>query len=162
MIATAAGAGSTGLGDGGPATSAQLNYPGGVAIDDAGKLFIGELGRVRRVTPDGTIATVAGGGSTGLGDDGPATSAQLQYAASVAVDSAGELFIQDQDRGNVRIRKVSPRGIIGTVASGGICCYGVITVDGAGNLFTADGNRVRKTLPNGSSTIVAGNGSFGF
>ncbi len=160
IIATVAGGGSTGLGDGGPATSAQLNYPGGLAVDGAGNLFIGELGRVRKVSPDGIITTVAGGGSTDLGDGGRAIAAQLHYAARVAVDSAGELFIQDQDGDDVRIRKVSPSGIISTVTSDGICC-GVIAVDRAGNLFTADGNRVRKTAPNGSSTIVAGNGAYG-
>ena len=92
------------LGDGGPATSAQL-APGDVAVDGAGNVYIAEGSRVRMVTPAGIISTVAGNGKEGFsGDGGPATSAQLNSAYSVAIDSAGNLLIGD--RGNRRIRKV--------------------------------------------------------
>jgi hypothetical protein len=80
-ISTIAGNGTGGFsGDGGPATSAQLNFPEGVAVDAGGDVFIADTGnqRVRKVTPGGTIGTVAGTGTAGFsGDGGPATSAQL-------------------------------------------------------------------------------------
>jgi hypothetical protein len=105
-ISTVAGNGSSGYGgDGGPATSAQLNGPWGVAFDSVGNLYIADSGnnRIRRVTTDGVISTVAGNGSPGYaGDGGPATSAQLT-PLDVAVDSVGNLYILD---GNNRIRKV--------------------------------------------------------
>src|SRR5438876_243216 len=101
-----AGSGKPGSsGDGGLAISAQLYAPTGVTVDGAGNLFIVDSGnlRIRKVTPAGTITTVAGNGSFGFsGDDGPATSAQLRYATGVAVDGAGNLFIADSV--NQRIR----------------------------------------------------------
>jgi trimeric autotransporter adhesin len=108
-----AGNGTPGFsGDNGPATSAQLNQPHGVALDSAGNLYIADTAnaRVRKVS-DGVITTVAGGGTSGLGDGGPATSASLNGPGGVAVDSAGNLYITDGDR----IRKVSG-GVITTVA----------------------------------------------
>src|SRR5207249_1055264 len=109
-ITTVAGNGTFGpSGDGGPATSAQLSYPAGVAVDGAGNLFIVDTGNqlIRKVTPAGTITTVAGDGTVGFsGNGGPATSAQFGYSGptDVAVDSAGNLFIADS--GNNRIREV--------------------------------------------------------
>src|SRR5438874_1596166 len=154
-------------GDGGPAINAQLTFPGGVAVDGAGNLFIADTYniRIRKVSADGIIRTVAGNGSFSCsysGDGGPATGAQL-CASAVAVDSAGNLFISVDNR----IRKVAADGIITTVAGGGSPGYsgdggpainaqlgnareGALTfgvaVDGEGNLFIADtsNNRVRK------------------
>ena len=107
IITTIAGNGSAGFsGDGGPATSAMLNLPGGTAIDSAGNLYIadGFNGRVREVS-GGTITTVAGNGGFGFsGDGGPATSAMLYLPQDVAVDSIGSVYIADYD--NQRIRKV--------------------------------------------------------
>src|SRR5439155_13488709 len=139
----------------------------GVAVDGAGNLFIVDTRnyRIRKVSPDGIITTMAGNGSASCsysGDGGPATSAQL-CASGVAVDSAGSLFISADNR----IRKVSPDGIITTVAGNGSTHYsgdggpainaqlaGVylgnfpfgIAVDRDGNLFIADtsNNRIRK------------------
>lgn len=108
-ISTVAGSGVTGTfaGDGGPATSAKLNQPNGVAVDAAGNIYIADTfnHRVRKVTPWGVITTIAGTGSPGFaGDNGPATSAQLNFPASVALDVAGNLYIADQ--GNHRIRRI--------------------------------------------------------
>ena len=92
IITTVAGNGTVGYsGDGGPATSAQLNVPFGVAVDASGNLYIADAynHRIRKVSATGIITTVAGNGSGGYsGDGGPATSAQLDGPQGVAVDGA--------------------------------------------------------------------------
>src|ERR1035441_10686285 len=111
-------AGSEGFsGDGGPATSAQLNFPTGLAADSAGSLFFADTfnNRIRKVSSSGIITTVAGSGARGFtGDGGPAAAAQLNYPQAVAVDATGTLFIADT--GNMVVRKVSASGILTTVA----------------------------------------------
>jgi PKD repeat protein len=108
-IPTVAGTGTPGFnGDNQPATSAHLNTPFGVAVDDSGNLFIADANnnRARKVTPGLTISTVAGNGTPGFsGDGGPATSAQLRDPLRAAFH-AGNLFISDSN--NHRIRKVAP------------------------------------------------------
>jgi trimeric autotransporter adhesin len=181
IISTIAGTGSKGFsGDDGPATSAQLNQPWGIAVDVAGNLFIADLvnHRVRKVTPGGVINTIAGMGIPGYSGDGaPATAAQLTYPTSVAIDTAGNLFIADS--GNHRIRKVAPGGVISTVAGNGIAGFSgdgdvatgaqlnrptSVTLDSAGNLYIADhdNNRIRKIASDGVIYTVAGIGSAGF
>jgi trimeric autotransporter adhesin len=172
VITTVAGSSSRGFsGDGGAATTAELNYPLGVAVDGRGNLFIVDTFnyRIRKVAANGIISTVAGGGTMpgASSDGGPATSAQLTTAWAVAADSAGNLFIVDFAYGYgpdlitlTRIRKVSPGGIITTV--GQMDAWGV-AVDGVGNLFVADAfGRVRKISPDGITSTVAGNRTFGF
>ena len=104
-------------GDGGAALSASLNQPTGVAVDATGNIFIADEGNnlIRKVTPSGIISTVAGGGFDG--DGGPATSAILNQPVSVAVDATGNIFIADNL--NSSIRKVTPSGIISTLAGNG-------------------------------------------
>jgi uncharacterized protein (TIGR03437 family) len=177
VITTVAGTGAPDFGgDGGQATSAQLNGPMGVAVDSAGDLYVADFGNNRiRWVSNGVITTVAGGGSS-LGDDGPATSAQLYYPAGVAVGPAGNLYVADI--GSNRIRKVS-NGVITTVAGSEPCCGYTgfsgdngpaisaqlfspqgVAVDAAGNLYIADtgNNRIRR-VSNGVITTVAGGGS---
>ncbi len=189
IITTVAGTGPTGFGaggfsgDGGPATSARLANPVGVAVDSGGHLFIGDTNnnRIRRVdAATGIITTVAGTGSFGFGGDGgPATNARLAFPRGVAVDNAGNLFIADQN--NQRIRRVdTATGIITTVAGTG--SFGTSgdggpatnarlanpvggAVDSGGHLFIADlsSNRIRRVdAATGIITTVAGTGSFGF
>ena len=102
VISTIAGTGSSGYsGDGGAATSAQLNYPLGVALDSSGNVYIADYSnhRIRMITViTGIISTIAGTGSQGyLGDGGAATSAQLNYPYGVALDSSGNVYIADQN-----------------------------------------------------------------
>ena len=171
VITTVAGNGMPGFsGDDGPATSAQLNYPYGVAVDASGNVYIADTfnDRIRKVS-GGVITTVAGNGTEGFGggDNGPATSAQLYYPSGVAVDAAGNLYIADTE--SSRIRKVA-NGVITTVAGGSAASPGDylsfpegVAVDSAGNLYIADteNNRIRK-VSNGVITTVAGNGTYGF
>lgn len=165
-------------GDGGPAISAQLNGPGGIAVDTSGNIYIADAGnnRVRKVTTDGNIATVAGNGTAGYsGDNTPATGSSLNNPVAVALDSAGNLYIADSY--NQRIRKVSG-GTITTVAGNGTCCYSGenvpatqaqlhqpdgIAVDTSGNIYIADlgNNRIRKVSPAGMIVTVVGNGTDG-
>jgi sugar lactone lactonase YvrE len=109
-VLTVAGAGTAGFsGDGGPAVKAQLNGPTGVAVDAVGALLIADTAnnRVRRVSPDGIITTVAGSGAKGFsGDGGTAVMAQLSEPTGVAIGPDGALYIADS--GNDRIRKVGP------------------------------------------------------
>ncbi|RKG82245.1 hypothetical protein D7W79_03040 [Corallococcus exercitus] len=122
VISTVAGNGVKGAaGDGGRALVASLDSPEAVAVGPEGTLYIADTGshRVRRVTPDGLISTVAG---TGLaadgGDGGPATLANLNAPAGVAVGPDGSVYLADTD--NHRIRRVTPDGLISTVAGTGV------------------------------------------
>jgi sugar lactone lactonase YvrE len=109
-ITTIAGRGTVGFsGDGGPATSAQLNRPQAVAVDRQGNVYIADYEnyRVRKVSPGGTITTFAGTGIPGFsGNGGPATSAQFRLPIGVAVDGRGNVYIADYV--DARVRKVRP------------------------------------------------------
>ena len=174
IITAVVGNGTNGFsGDGGPAASAELNFPQGMAVDAAGNLFIADThnNRIRKVSPGGAISTVAGSAKFGFsGDGGPATSAELNGPTGVAVDSSGNLFIADT--ANNRIRKVSAGGIITTTAGNGTFGFSGdggpassaevggpsgVALDAAGNLFFADtlNNRIRKISATGSTNLPA-------
>lgn len=114
IISTFAGGGSDNT-DNIPATNAKMWDPRNVYGDKAGNIYIGERARLRKITPSGIITTIAGTGTMGLtGDGGPATSAQIVNPHTMLFDQAGNLFFAD--RGNNRIRKINPSGIITTYA----------------------------------------------
>lgn len=120
-VTTVAGTGERGYsGDGGPGDQAELYWPTALALDDAGNLYIAEKlnGVIRRLAPDGTITTIAGTGTLGFsGDGGPATEAELNWPSGIAIGSDGTLYVSDA--ANFRVRRISPDGIIETIAGTG-------------------------------------------
>ncbi len=120
IISVVAGGGSSpgsdGLGDGGPASEAQLSNPQDVAVDANGNLFIADTGNnVVREVSSGTITAIAGDGSPGYqGDNGPAVNARLNSPGAVVLDAAGDLYIADTS--NNMIRRVDGTGIISKIA----------------------------------------------
>jgi uncharacterized protein (TIGR03437 family) len=178
IITTVAGGTISGFaGDGGPATQARLSSAGPMVFDPQGNLYFCDSGnhRVRKIAPDGTITTIAGDGFSDpttfqgrfAGDGGPATAASLNRPNGLARDTAGNLYVADSS--NYRIRKISPAGIITTIAGdgfkdedgegrlagdGGLATKASfynpthIALDAAGNLYIADlsNSRVRKML----------------
>jgi uncharacterized protein (TIGR03437 family) len=173
-------AGSSFMGDGGPATSAQIGSIQGVAVDAKGNLYLSDTdhNRVRKVDTAGIITTIAGNGTAGFsGDGGPASGAQLNLPYGLAADAAGDLYIADF--GNNRVRRVGPDGTIETIAGTGVEGYsgdGVqasgaqlymprnVALDAAGNLYISEfeGHRVRKVTPAGAISTVAGTGIAGY
>ncbi len=181
IISTIAGNGTAGYsGDGGPAASAELNSPSGVAVDFSGNIYIADYknNRIRRVDASGVISTVAGKGTAGYsGDGGPASSAELSTPSGVAVDTSGNIYIADSS--NNCIRKVDASGVISTVAGKGTGGYSGdggpassaelsspfgVAVDASGNIYIADdkNNRIRKVDASGVISTVAGNGTGGY
>ncbi len=177
-IGTVAGAGASD--EDGPALEARLQAPAGVAVDRHGNLYIADEANhvVRRVDLAGRISTVAGKGEPGSsGDDGPAVAASLNSPAGVAVGPSGDLFIAD--RGNHKIRRVSPSGAISTFAGTGLpgssgdggpavqarlSSPRSVAVDALANVIIADtgSHAVRRVTSDGWISRLAGSGEQGF
>ena len=145
IITTLAGNGDEGFaGDGGPAEQAMLNYPGDLAIDSDGNIYIADTGnhRIRKIDRNGIISIIAGIGApsgptpyflpmamaltssvtiSDIGDNGPAANAQLNFPTAVAVDAHGNIYFSDN--GHNRVRMIAPNGIIGTLAGNGTAGY---------------------------------------
>jgi sugar lactone lactonase YvrE len=184
-----AGSGFEGYsGDGGPAVAAALALPSAVAFDAAGNLYVADEGnsRIRRIDPDGMIATVAGNGAVGYyGDGGPAVEAALGFTGDDAgrptsfltVDAAGRIVFADTL--NHRVRRVDVDGVIDTVAGNGVAGYSgdggpataaslrfpvAVAAGSDGSIYIADrdNHAVRRVDPAGTITTIAGDGIAGF
>jgi DNA-binding beta-propeller fold protein YncE len=170
-------------GDGGPATMAQFQCPIGIVVRPDGTIVFADHGnnRIREISPDGIISTIAGSGATGTGfgsfsgDGGPATNATLQEPTFLLLDSSGNLYISDRD--NNRVRRLAPDGTISTVAGNGENAFGGdggkatdaalddpagLAMDAKGNLYIADSNneRIRVVDPKGRIRTIAGTGTM--
>ncbi|MEH3086034.1 MAG: NHL repeat-containing protein [Xylophilus ampelinus] len=173
-VSTFAG-GARGFADGN-GTSAQFNFPVGIAMDSTGNLIVADYGnhRIRKITPDGTVTTVAGTGILGY-IDGSAAAAQFRFPAGVALERNGNIVVADYD--NSRIRRISTAGLVTTIAGTGASnsldgpvataefrTPTGIAVDSSGNIFVSDrfGHRIRKIGTDGMVTTVAGNSSAGY
>ena len=181
IITSVAGNGIDGYsGDGELAITAALNTPSAIAVDGGGDLFIADQYNqvIRRVDATGVISTFAGTGNDGFsGNNGPATAADLNLPAGVAVDTAGNLFIADT--GNNQIRRVDTNRTITTVVGNGTRGFAGdngpavnasldqpsgLAFDSEGRLLIADvgNNRIRRLERNGTITTIAGDGQTGF
>ncbi len=174
-------AGSDADGDGSPAVYASLNQAEGVATDTSGNTYVSDAvdHRVRRISREGIIHTLAGNGFPGFrGDGGPASKAQFSSPYGLAVDRGGSIYVADL--GNARIRKITPDGRILTVVGGGklsltpanegslatdiaLTSPRNLAIDANNVLYFSDfgANLVCRVTPEGTLTIVAGNGSAG-
>lgn len=177
IISTYAGTGIPGFsGDGGPATTAQLDSPWNVATDAAGNVYVADYVncRIRKINTAGIISTVAGGGSVFPADGSAATSVFVNYPNAVAIDMSGNFYIIEYP--NSTVRKVNTAGIISTIAGSNVPGFsgdgGIATsakmnsptglaIDLSNNIYIADrgNNRIRKVNSSGIITTIAGTGA---
>jgi sugar lactone lactonase YvrE len=173
VVTTLAGNGYSGSSDG-IGTLARFYYPAGVAVDVWGNVFVADRDnhKIRKITPEGVVTTLAGDGSRGS-TDGTGPAAKFDYPEGIAIDASGNVYVSD----NHSIRKITPAGVVTTLAGSG--SYGSsdgtgtaakfnnpsgVTVDASGNVYVADSdnNRIRKITPAGVVTTLAGSGILGF
>ncbi len=182
VISTFAGTGwGSYSGDGGPAASAEINNPTGLAVDDSGSVFVADNRNfiIRRIDTTGTITTAAGDGLGGYSEDGGmATMASVRFPNGLALDNSGNVYVADGI--NNVVRKIKTSGVIVTVAGNGTAGYGGVggsataaglsspvgvSVDALGNIYIADAgnNCVRKVdTTSGLISTIAGTGIAGF
>lgn len=175
VVTTFAGNGTASFADG-LGTLAMFNNPQHIAIDSQGILYVADGGnrRIRKLFPSGMVTTLAGQTNAGTAD-GTGNAASFNGPQGITVDNQGYVYIGDTS--NNRIRKISPSGVVTTVAGNGGTTFadGIgtsatfngpigIDVDTGGNLYVADSNnnRVRKILPDGTVSTFAGSGVAGF
>ena len=172
-VITIAGDGTFGFMDG-LSTAAQFRFTSGVAIDGFGNIIVADFqnNRIRQISPDGVVTTIAGDGTSGF-MDGPGTAAQFFGPAGVAIDGLGNIIVADQS--NHRIRQIGPDGVVTTIAGDGTSGFmdgpGTaaqffgpvdVAIDGSGNIIVADfqNNRIRKISSGGVVTTIAGQFNF--
>jgi len=175
VVSTIAGDGTRGFVNG-AGLSARFNFPFSLVVDGMGNIFVAEAdnNQIRKITPDGAVSTFAGDTAGGY-RDGTGTDARFFEPAGIAIDGDGNLYVADYL--NQRIRKITPAGVVSTVAGSGILGYkdgshteaqfnspSGIAVDRSGNVYVADGdnNMIRKVTPGGVVSTLAGNKAGGF
>ncbi len=153
-------------------TSASFNKPSGVAVDASGNVYVADTDNnvIREVTPDGEVTTLAGSGSGGS-KNGTGSEASFSGPTGIAVDASGNVYVADKY--NAMIRKITPEGVVTTLAGSGFVGYGDgagdtatfnspegIAVDAKGNVYVADtaNSLIRKIAPNGTVETLAGKG----
>jgi gliding motility-associated-like protein len=174
VVTTFAGTGALGYADG-PGSSAVFRNMLGIITDASGNVYVTDSNNnmIRKITPDGKVSTLAGNGTVGAAN-GPGSTASFHTPYGIGIDGSGNLYVADMF--NNMIRKVTPAGVVSTVAGNG--SYGSsdgvgtaasfsqpedVTVDAVGNLFIADAgnNKIRKITPAGVVTTFAGTGAVG-
>src|SRR4249919_3156833 len=167
------------FGDNGAATAANMQGATDVVTDGAGNIYVSQFNanRIRKISAAGVVTTLIGGTTGFSGDGGLAINAAMDRPDGLALDTAGNLYFSD--RGNRRVRKIAPNGLITTVAgngsanasgdngaavNAGIPGPAGLVVDGSGNLYIADmiNHRVRKVTLGGTITTIAGTGVAGY
>ncbi len=155
----------------GRGSSARFIFPAGVATDSLGNLYVADDTIIRKITSDGTVTTLAGAAGDRGVSDGTGGSARFSYADAIATDAAGNMYVSDS--GNDTIRKITPAGMVTTLAGaagqvgsadgvGGSARFSNliegIATDRTGNVYVADGNNdtIRKITPNGLVSTLAG------
>ena len=175
FVKTFAGSGSAAFADG-IGTAASFYNPGQICIDSAGILYVADSGnnRIRRITTNGTVTTIAGSGTAGFAD-GIGAAASFSGPNGICIDSAGILYVADTF--NQRIRRIATNGSVTTIAGSGSPAFadgigaaasfwnpGSICIDSAGILYVADiiNNRIRRITTNSSVDTFAGSGTEAF
>ncbi|MEI6569725.1 MAG: cadherin-like beta sandwich domain-containing protein, partial [Verrucomicrobiota bacterium] len=168
VVTTLAGSGAATFSDG-TGIAASFRYPQGVAVDGEGNVYVADAlnSRIRKITSDGVVTTLAGG-SAGFAD-GTGAAASLSYPSGIALDASTNLYVSDY--GNNAIRKITPAGLVSTLAGGtqgsadgtGAAAQfdqpQGIAVDAATNVYVYSKNRIRKVTPAGVVTTLAGSGT---
>jgi sugar lactone lactonase YvrE len=173
-VSTFAGTGVPGSADG--TDTATFNSPLGVAVDQLGNVYVADYGNnlIRKITSSGLVSTIAGKRGVSGSADGLDTAARFNLPESVAVDASGNIYVADN--GNNEIRKVTPAGLVSTLAGNGTAGksngkgsgatfnspFG-LAVDASGNIYVADSgnNLIRKITPDATVSTFAGSGSKG-
>ncbi len=175
IVSTLAGSGSAGFVDG-TGAGAWFNFPTDIAADASGNIYVADTynHRIRKITPAGVVSTLAGDGTPGFAE-GVGAVARFYYPTGVTADTHGNIYVADQE--NHRIRKITPAGVVSTLAGSGAPGFAEgaataaqfkypirVATDVYGNVYVVDcqNHRIRKIRPTGVVTTLAGNGIAGF